>query len=573
MRNRDDLRRTLLRVDGRGYKAYKDIEGDYDFGEYQLHIDRAQGDPFASPSQVRIQLRQQVAQFPLETYKNKSREIALRDFITRAFQSACVKYGRGLRGTGNSGVIDIDAPGQEILERTSIFVSGSSVEARFVVGLPAFGRRIAGRQAESMFFAEIPRIVKASLYYESLDRESLQLHVETAEDADYLRSKIEELGIIAFVADGAVLPRASGVNLQPLTQGHVVNFQSPESLRVEIDLPNRGLLSGMAIPKGVTLIVGGGYHGKSTLLNALEMGIYNHIPGDGREFVVSNRDAVKIRAEDGRRVEKVDISPFIANLPFGRGTKEFSTDDASGSTSQAANTIEALEMGTEVLLIDEDTSATNFMIRDHRMQELVSKEKEPITPFIDKIKQLAQDLGVSTILVIGGSGEYFDVADNVICMDEYRPYDMTQRAQEIAAKYRAERKPEGGRDFGRITERIPQSHSFDPGKGKKSVKISAKGLKSILFGIHLIDLTAIEQLVDTSQTRAIGDAVYYATRYMDGKRILREVVEAVLKDLRENGLDVLNSMPVGDYAEFRGYELAAAINRLRTLRVHHGVTH
>jgi predicted ABC-class ATPase len=396
------------------------------------------------------------------------------------------------------------------------------------------------------------------------------LHLETAEDADFLRDKLDDIGILAFVADGAVLPRASGVDPRPLSRGQVVDFLSPESFRVEVDLPNRGRLSGMGIPKGVTIIVGGGYHGKSTLLNALEMGIYNHIPGDGREFVVTNRKAVKIRAEDGRRVEKVDISPFITNLPFGRGTRDFSTDDASGSTSQAANTIEALEMGAEVLLIDEDTSATNFMIRDHRMQDLVSKDREPITPFIDKIKQLDQNLGVSTILVIGGSGDYFDVADCVICMVEYRPCDMTLKAQEIAEKYRAERTPEGGKDFGRLTERVPQTHSFDPSKGKKSVKISTKGLKSILFGIYPIDLTAVEQLVDTSQTRAIGDAVHYATRFMDGDKTLREVVETVQKEIEKNGLGVLNPMPVGDYAEFRGHELAAAINRLRTLRVKSG---
>jgi predicted ABC-class ATPase len=418
-----------------------------------------------------------------------------------------------------------------------------------------------------MFFTEIPRIAKASLYYESLDKKSLQLHIETAEDADFLRKKLDEMSILAFVADGAVLPRASGVDPQPLNRGQVVDFRAPESLRVAVDLPNHGLLSGMGIPKGVTLIVGGGYHGKSTLLNALEMGVYNHIPGDGREFVVTDRSAVKIRAEDGRRVEKVDISPFITNLPFGRGTRDFSTDDASGSTSQAANTIEALEMGTDVLLIDEDTSATNFMIRDHRMQELVSKDKEPITPFIDKIKQLDQNLGVSTVLVIGGSGDYFDVADCVICMVEYRPCDLTQKAKEIAEKYKAERTPEGGQDFGRVTERIPQTHSFDPSRGKKSVKIAAKGLNSILFGVHPIDLAAVEQLVDMSQTRAIGDAVHYATRFMDGEKTLREVVEIVLGEIEKKGLSVLNPMPVGDYAEFRSHELAAAINRLRTLRI------
>jgi predicted ABC-class ATPase len=346
-----------------------------------------------------------------------------------------------------------------------------------------------------------------------------------------------------------------------------VPFKSPQSLQVRVELPNGGAVTGMGIPRGVTLVVGGGYHGKSTLLRALELGIYNHIPGDGRELVVSNPYTIKIRAEDGRRIEKADISPFIANLPFGQDTRKFSSHDASGSTSQAANIIESLELGAQVLLIDEDTSATNFMIRDHRMQELVAKDKEPITPFIDKVGQLYSEYGVSTILVIGGSGDYFDVTDLVICMKDYEPYQVTEQARAIAEKYRAERRPEGGPHFGTISERIPLAHSFDASKGRREVKISPKGLQSIAFGTHTIDLGAVEQLTDPSQTRAIGDAIYYATRYMDGKRTLREIVEAVLADIKTKGLDALSPRPVGDYAQFRGLELGAAINRLRTLAV------
>lgn len=567
MKTAEDLRRTLRRIDGRGYKAYKDIEGVYDCGDYILFVDHAQGDPFASPSRVRVRVPQKVGGFPKEAHHNRSREIALRDFLTRRFSDACRRFCRGNRGTGNSGMISIDRPGQEILERTSAFITELYVEARFVMGLPAFGRTAAGRHAEAMFFEELPQIVRASLFFKNLDQKALYEHIETAEDADFLRDQLDGLGLVAFVADGAILPRASGIDPRPLIKGRVVPFESPEPLRVRVELPNRGIITGMGIPKGVTLIVGGGYHGKSTLLRALELGVYNHIPGDGREFVVANSRTTKIRAEDGRRIEKVDISPFIANLPFGQDTKAFSTDDASGSTSQAANIIEALEVGAEVLLIDEDTSATNFMIRDHRMQELVSKDKEPITPFIDKVRQLYRDLGVSTILVIGGSGDYFDVADCVICMVEYKPHDLTEQARVIAEKYKAERKPEGGEYFGRITERVPLAHSFDPSKGKREVKISSKGLQSIAFGTHNIDLGAVEQLVDISQTRAIGDAIYYATRYMDGRRRLREIVEAVLSDIEEKGLDVLSPRPVGDYARFRGLELAAAINRLRTLSV------
>jgi predicted ABC-class ATPase len=567
MRAKEDLKKILQRIDGKGYKAYKDIEGAFDFREYQLFIDRAQGDPFASPSQVRVRVYCDIAGFPEEIYKGRSREIALRDYITRMFHRACQMHSRGNRGTGNSGIIAIDRPGQEILERTSAFVTPSWTEARFVVGLPAFGRRIAGRHAASIFFEEIPRIVRAALHYKNLDTDDLITHVKTSEDADSLRMDLAEQGIVAFVADGSTLPRASGIDPGPLLKGKIVHFQSPKSLQVEMKRPNFGPITGMGIPEGVSLIVGGGYHGKSTLLDALEMGVYNHIPGDGREFVVSSPRTAKIRAEDGRRIEKVNISPFITNLPFGHSTQGFSTEDASGSTSQAANTIEALEAGAQVLLIDEDTSATNFMIRDHRMQELVSKEREPITPFIDRIRQLSRDLDVSTILVIGGSGDYFDVADNVICMIEYTPHDMTSKAQEIAEKYKTERQREGGDFFGRITCRIPLSGSFDPSKGRRDVKISAKGLKTILFGKHPIDLGAVEQLIDASQTRALGDAIRYATLYMDGERTIAEVIEAVLNDIDNKGLDVLSSRPTGDYAKFRGLELAAAINRLRTLAV------
>jgi len=567
MKPAEYLEQTLHRVDGRGYKAYRDTEGAYDFGEYTLFVDHVQADPFAPPSRVRVRVRQEVAGFPGDSYHTKSREVALRDLLTRRFSNATRRFGKGRQGTGKSGTIVIDRPGQEVLERTSVFVTEEFVEARFFMGLPAFGRRIAGRQARAMFFDRVPRIVEAALFFRNLDKESLYRHIEVVEDADHLRSCLGSLGLVAFVADGSVLPRVSGIDPRPLASGTVIPFESPGSLRVEVELPNRGGITGMGIPKGVTLIVGGGYHGKSTLLKALELGVYNHIPGDGREFVVSPPSTVKIRAEDGRRIEKVNISPFISGLPLGRTTTAFSTEDASGSTSQAANIMEALEVGTGLILIDEDSSATNFMIRDHRMQELVSKDQEPITPFIDKVRQLHQDHDVSTILVIGGSGDYFDVADRVICMVEYRPQDYTEAALAIAELHKAERTPEGGEHFGTITHRTPQATSFDASRGKRQVKISAKGLHTIAFGTSTIDLGSVEQLVDRSQTKAIGDAIHHATTYMDGKRTLKEVVELVMRDIEGKGMDALNSWKVGDYALFRKQELAAAVNRLRTLEV------
>jgi predicted ABC-class ATPase len=324
----------------------------------------------------------------------------------------------------------------------------------------------------------------------------------------------------------------------------------------------------MGIPTGITLIVGGGYHGKSTLLRAIELGVYNHIPNDGRELVVTNPAAVKIRAEDGRSIASVDISPFINQLPQGRSTSQFSTTNASGSTSQAANIMEALEAGAKLLLVDEDTAATNFMIRDRRMQQLIAKEKEPITPFIDKVRQLYTDYGVSTILVMGGSGDYFDVADTVIAMENFQPQDVTEKAKAIALANRTERIPEGGKRFGEITPRIPLGESIDPSRGHREVKLKVRDVDEVVFGTEEIDLAAVEQIAEKGQLRAIASAIVYAKRqYINGCSTLPEILDRVMADIESQGLDVLTNMPEGDFVLFRRFELAAALNRLRTLKV------
>jgi predicted ABC-class ATPase len=562
----NDLRRILNRIDGKGYPAYKDIRGDYEFPGFILLVDHVQGDPFAAPSRLRARVPQAVAGYPPDTFANRRRRIALADFLTRAFDAACSQLS-ARRGSGKSGLIAIDRPGQQILERTSALVDERAVEVRFVVGLPAAGRRVLGRQAATMLCDDLPRIVESALHFAASNRAALYRHIQAAEDADWLRSQLADHALVAFVADGAVLPRRSSVDDRPL-HTRAIPFRGPSSLQAEFHLPNAGLIIGMGVPAGVTLIVGGGYHGKSTLLNALERGVYNHIPGDGRELVVTDERAVKIRAEDGRAVTGVDISSFIGALPNGTDTRHFSTANASGSTSQAANIVEALEAGARALLVDEDTAATNFMIRDHRMQELIAKDREPITPFIDKVRQLYDEYGVSTVLVMGGSGDYFDVADTVIAMDAYVSRDVTAQARVIAHKYHAQRRPEGGDRFGQVTPRVPLAESLDPSKGRREVKISARGVKTILFGTSDIDMTAVEQLVDPSQLNAIGQALYYARqRYMDGRRTLPHILDAVMADLDRQGLDVLDQRPVGDLARFRPYELAAALNRLRTLQV------
>ncbi|MGF1540366.1 MAG: ABC-ATPase domain-containing protein [Pleurocapsa sp.] len=565
MYDRTTLKSTLLKLDNDSYKAYREIEGSYDFSSFTLIIDRVQGDPFAAPSKLRVKLPQTVAKFPPQLYQSPSREIGLRDYLLRQFDFVAAKIS-SRRGTGKSGLIASARFGQEILERNAVLIDDNYLEMRFVVGLPARGRRILGRQAAEMLCEDLPDIVEAALLYSSLDSAAIQRQVENVEDADWLRQQLKSKKLVAFVANGSILPRRSGVDPLPLEED-AIPFVSPPSLEVEFDCPNGGLIKGMGIPEGVTLIVGGGYHGKSTLLRSIELGIYNQIPGDGRELVVSHEAAVKIRAEDGRSIAGVDISPFINHLPPGRSTTDFSTTNASGSTSQAANIIEALEAGAKVLLIDEDTSATNFTIRDRRMQALIAKEKEPITPFIDKVRQLYTEHGVSTILVMGGSGDYFDVADRVIAMENFLPFDVTAQAKAIAKQYVTARNSEGGANFGQISPRIPLPDSINPSRGKREVKLNVRDVDEIVFGTEDIDLSAVEQIVDAGQLKAIALAIVYAKKnYLDGKQTIPEVLDQVINDINQQSLDAIAHFTQGELAAFRRFELAAALNRLRTLK-------
>ncbi|MBM7855378.1 putative ABC-class ATPase [Desulfohalotomaculum tongense] len=558
-----DLKSKLSSIDGRGYKAYKSIAGMYRFPHFQLFIDHVQSDPFAPPSRIRVRVPQDMAGFPGHLFKNYHRRAALQDYLTRQFARSISVISQGKTGSGKSGIISIDRCGQEILERTAMVVNDRFVEARLAIGLPARGRTIMAKEAISIFFDQMSEIVSRSLYYKNLHQKQLQRHIELVEDQAYLQSKLLEQGLVAFVANGSILPRESGVSDKPLTGKNVIPFRAPKSLEVTFELPNNGRVTGMGIPKGVTLIVGGGYHGKSTLLRAIERGVYHHIPGDGREFVVTVPDAVKIRAEDGRSVQGVNISGFINNLPFQQDTEKFSTENASGSTSQAANIVEALEVGTSLLLLDEDTSATNFMIRDGRMQKLVSKEQEPITPFIDRVRELYDKYAVSSILVVGGSGDYFTVADCVIKMENYTVKDVTKEAKEIAAQSMDTRRREVSNEFS-ITRRIFNPAGF---KLNNRDKVKARGLYQIQYGRKDINLHYVEQLVDDSQTNAIAEIIRYAAKhYFNGKLTLAEVVDSVLNDIKQFGLDVISPFKgqhPGNLALPRKHEICSAINRMR----------
>lgn len=566
MKNSIYLKDELKRIDGRGYKAYKDLQDKYDFNDYILSIDHVQGDPFASPSRLRVIINKSEAKFPKELLNEEYKKVAISDFLTRLFYTNVNKFSEKIFGSGKSGLISISRCTQEILERTSIVINKDNIEARFYVGFPARGRTVLAKELEKILFNVIPNIVTNTLVYENINKAKLINRIKLVEDQEYIRTKLKEKDLIAFIANGSMLPRESGVSQKPLIDS--IPFKSPKTLEVEFDLPNRRVVKGMGIKKGITVIVGGGYHGKSTLLNSLELGVYNHIEGDGRELVITDNSAMKVRAEDGRSIKNTDISLFIDNLPNGKDTVSFTTENASGSTSQAANIIEAIEAKSKVLLIDEDTSATNFMIRDDLMQKLVSKEKEPITPFIEIVKPLYNQKDISTILVIGSSGDYFDVADYVIQMDNYEVKDVTKEAKYLMR--------------GEINKRIKEKNilidiNLDRRLQKgtiestyKGVKIKTMGVSSININNENIDLRAVEQIVDNEQLNAIGSIMKWIEDNMMIKNLsLEEAVNKAYDEINKNGLIFIDKTKGGNGSMSlpRKQEVMATYNRYRNLKI------
>jgi predicted ABC-class ATPase len=555
------LSQILSDLDGQSYGRYRDLVGDwYELDHARWSLIRAQSDPFAPPSVCWVQVPQSIAQFPQHLWSNSVRAIALRDYLTRQFGQAIreMRLGRDL---------EILVPGQAILVRSAVWVSEREIEVRFRVNLPAVGRRIAGRRAVQLITQDLPKVIARSLHYGALDAAAIAHHIETAEDTAALRSQLVDRKLVAFIGDGSMLARRSGIDDRPDTSA--IAFQSPIVGRITLDRPNAGPITGLGIESGVTLIVGGGYHGKSTLLQAIERGIYNHVPSDGRENVVTAPQAMKIRAEDGRSVRNADLSALINHLPQGRSSQCFSTENASGSTSQAANLVEAVAAGATVLLMDEDTCATNLMIRDGRMQQLIAAAQEPITPLIDKVRPLYEQQGVSTILVMGGCGDYLAVADRVIAMQDFQPRDVTDQAREIVAALPEVRQIEGDATFGAIADQRITCPLLTPTQPRKPHRGKIRGAM-IQFHDQEVDLAAVSQLIEPGQLKTLAativalDSGDYHQANGSLSRILAEFTDRIQS---ADDLDAVNPERSGELVEVRALELAAALHRLRASAV------
>jgi len=566
MKHISELKKILNRIHGKGYKAYNDIKGVYSLTNYSIIVDRVQGDPFASPSNIRIVINRKLLSYPEEIIDGNVRKLAFQDYLARILKLKCLEFSSFVKGSGKSGVLVINSGKQEVIERSSVFADSKQIEIRLSVGFPAAGRKILGDECAKIFFDIIPELV-SSLKWNNINQEECQRFVKTIENQEFIRTQLEKNNLVTFVANGSILPRESGNSEKPLQ--NAIPFYSPKTMEITLELKNSvsgsNQISGLGIQKGVTTIVGGGFHGKSTLLDAIKKGIYPHIPGDGREYVITDPSAVSIRAEDGRNVAGIDIRAFINNLPMNVDTSFFTTSNASGSTSQATNILEAIEAECKLLLVDEDTSATNFMVRDEKMQALISKDFEPITPFVEKVRKLYDMLNVSTILVMGGNGDYLGVSDTVLMMKNFRCHDVTETAKKIYNQYSHNENPKNDDFFYPQTERLIQKDSFD--FIHKSRKFKAKAMKTdrLIINKEEIDLRNVEQLIDESQVLTIGNIIKYIA--IKSKNIKYKDLCNELQDLLDQpGFDFLSK--TSPYLTKPRYlEVLAALNRLRTLKV------
>ncbi|MDK2818888.1 MAG: ABC-ATPase domain-containing protein [Spirochaetota bacterium] len=531
-----NLRTKLQRFNKCKYTLYYGLLGEYNFEKFILSIDQVQADPFAQPSKMTIKVPFQNTEFDPSLIANPVRLYSFCDAIGRIFAQNVRIMTKDDKGSGNGGFCGIRYGAQKVIEGNSVIIKDDCIELKILIGLPAFGRTIAGNEAQELLLEELPNVIQKTLLEAKQENDYLLKFVQITERQHWLREECRNKNIVTFIANDSVLARASAINDKPMSHQKARAFLSPKELEQTITLQDGFQITGMAIPKGITLIAGGGFHGKSTLLTAISNAIYNHILGDGREYCVTDDSAVFLRAEDGRFIEGIDISPFIHNLPEYKSSTFFQTDNASGSSSQAANLIESLEMGSKLILIDEDISATNFLIRDSRMRNLVPDYKETITPLIAHMNNLKKQ-GVSLIMVTGALGDFMNIADRVIVADNYDYTDQTQKAKEIMKQNPMEKI--NAPVFETRNNRVIMGNSVSF-VGKKGMALIDGEKGHVKFGRESIDLSAWHHIYDFSQYGTLAAVLAYAKEKEYLNQSPKEVWDRVSKDIEKYGWEIFS---------------------------------
>ena len=561
----NELYQKLDRIRAQVYRKYKTLEGAYASSTWTLILDKAQVSPKSKPSQLRLRVPYMAAGFPPGLYKDRLQKIPLSDFILRRFEKLCKKISRHT-GSGKSGIFYSDSTGPEILERSAVFFDQNTLELRFRYGLPAEGSRTDPQSFKEALEHAFPKIIKEVLTWDAYDEKEVRDHIHLYEDQEALRNLLKANHWIAFIPDGAILPRESSFSTRPLK--NAIPFQAPDSLRVTVKLPHKKELSGMPLKEGVTVITGGGFHGKTTLLNAVKMGIYNHIPGDGREYCVSLKNTFKINSEDGRITEGVDISAYIVNLPFHKNSSHFSSLQSSGSTSQAASVVESVRMGAQCLLFDEDTSATNFIACDEFMKNLIGEKDKTIIPYFETARDLHRSLGVSTVIVIGSLSPILSAADLVLKISEYRVQNLTPEVAKHLETHPAltlSQNPVSQPPFRK--SRLIDQESFRIKKRVTPFKTKICGHKEIQIATLSLDLYDNEQLSDSGQMKSLLSALLLFEELIFKKRFsLEDAVRKLFQQIEARGIEALCFEKSG-FTEIRPLDLAHALNRCRLLKI------
>ncbi|QHI68444.1 P-loop domain-containing protein [Tichowtungia aerotolerans] len=570
MKDRKEFYNALAEIDGKPFAEYESLAGDYDFARYVIKCSAISTDKDADFPVFNIRVPQSIAELPGHLYDSPVRRTALEDMLARNLAEAVDQIAR----FDESGVarrhIMVAQPGQKILPRTCVAVTKEYVDARIRISLPfkvmmSGERLVDGEMARKLFFEDLPEVISNSIFCCNLNIAEAENFVNTMEDSDRVRQALATMGLVSFVGEGSFLAREKDSDNPDYD--NIAPFEVEGDVLAEVEVPNAGTIRGLGVPAGLTVVLGDDAGGRKSFMDALAAGVFNHVPGDGREHVLTVSDAVQIDADPGRSIQEINISPFFAEIDDA-DPSSYSTDSAGASVSQAAGIIEALEVGARVLLVDEDTSAPAFLTTDTRVASLLGET--PLSSLAQRARQMVDELGIS--LVVGGENlvaEYIPVADTVLKVEDFQVKDITEEAKALAI----EPPPEApavnlGPMLARSRWIMPSS--IDASVGRIDQLIQALDLKAVQFGRSVIELDSVSQLADESQTLTIGLLLYYAKlRYMQEGYPLREMLDMIDRDLSTEGLGSISRDLRGDLARPRRYELAAALNRLPTFRVSH----
>ncbi len=534
MASEEVLRKTLKNADGKPFAKYKGIQNVFSLEGFEISFDEVQNDR-SGHTYARVRVPLKAAGFPEDVYGTPSRKVAFRDLVARRFWESARTRARSPIPKTDGGEGYMPRPGQEILDRGCVAVTEYSLEARFSLDLPSTGGKVNASATEELVFGRIAGIVSDSMLFSAYKLSKMYNHVFTAENADFIRGNLGSRGLAAFVAEGSVLPRRED-DMAPMIDA--VPFSCDAAASVEFEVPNGDPVRGWGVPEGFTALVGPSRHGKSVLADAVFAGVYNHIPGDGREYVVSVPDAVYVMAEEGRPVTSDDMSSFISPAP-GLDPSKFDSARASSPASEFAAVAEAMELGSSLVVVDEGYSNPSVIRKGY-----LSEDSAYIS--LSEAGGAMGRAGTSMLMVTGDESAVRH-ADSVFLVKDFKvsPVKVEMVLEECVVKAPEPRCP------------VSKNMSFE--KGRKDLSVSAPSVRAVEIGSLRIEVPTAA-FFDMSQTRAAADAVLAMKDGMDGSKTLAELCSEAVESLKASDSEDGN-VSCAYHAYPRPIDVAAVVNR------------